>query len=94
VTGITDKATGTFDTGGQASAITPIGRMAFPGDILPEWEDVARGLAPNAELDDVPVLQRLARRNALAGVLNSARFFDVGNADGYRDAVSTFPARA
>jgi UTP--glucose-1-phosphate uridylyltransferase len=94
VTGIADKSTGSFDTGGQPSAITPIGRMAFPGHILPEWEEVARELAPNAELDDVPVLQRLARRNALAGVINSARFFDVGNAEGYRDAVSTFPARA
>jgi len=94
VTAIAEKGTGSFDTGGQPSAITPIGRMAFPGEVLPEWEELARELAPNAELDDVPVLQRMARRNALAGVLNSARFFDVGNAEGYRDAVSAFPARA
>jgi UTP--glucose-1-phosphate uridylyltransferase len=94
VTAIADKSTGSFDTGGQPSAITPIGRMAFHGDILLEFEEVARGLSGNAELDDVPVLQRLARRNALAGVVNSARFFDVGNAEGYRDAIAAFPARA
>ena len=94
VTAIADKGKGSFDTGGQASAITPIGRMAFPGDIMAEFEDVARGLSENAELDDVPVLQRLTRRNALAGVINSARFFDVGIPEGYRDAVGAFPARA
>jgi UTP--glucose-1-phosphate uridylyltransferase len=93
VTAIADKGKGSFDTGGQPSAITPIGRMAFPGDILAEFEDVARGLSEHVELDDVPVLQRLARRNALAGVVNSARFFDVGIAQGYRDAVTAFPAR-
>lgn len=94
VTAIADKSKGSFDTGGQPSAITPIGRMAFPGDILLEFEEVARGLSGNTELDDVPVLQRLARRNALAGVVNSGRFFDVGNAEGYRDAIVAFPARA
>jgi UTP--glucose-1-phosphate uridylyltransferase len=94
VTAIADKGKGSFDTGGQAWAITPIGRMAFPGDVLPEWEEVGRGLSPNAELDDVPVLQRLAGRDALAGVVTSARFFDVGNPEGYRDAVAAFPARA
>jgi hypothetical protein len=39
------------------------------------------------------VLQRLARRGALAGVLGEARFFDVGVPEGYRDAVATFPPR-
>ncbi len=74
--------------------MTPIGRMAFPGDVLEEFEEVARGLAAGAELDDVPVLQRLARREALAGVISPARFFDVGVPEGYRDAVATFPALA
>jgi hypothetical protein len=46
------------------------------------------------ELDDVPILQRLARRNALAGVISRATFFDVGVPEGYRDAVAAFPARA
>jgi UTP-glucose-1-phosphate uridylyltransferase len=45
------------------------------------------------ELDDIPVLQRLARRDALAGVISRAEFFDVGVPEGYRDAVCAFPLR-
>ena len=93
VTDIADKGTGRFDTAGQASAVTPIGRMAFPAGILEEFEEVGRSLAPGAELDDVPVMQRLARRDALAGVINRARFYDVGVPEGYRDAVADYPPR-
>ena len=93
VVGIADKGAGRFDTAGAASAVTPIGRMAFGGDILGEFEEVQRSLAPGAELDDVPVLQRLAQRDALAGVISQARFFDVGIPEGYRDAVAATPAR-
>ena len=46
--------------GGGLGAVTPIGRMAFPGDILEEFEAVSRALPAGAELDDVPVMQRLA----------------------------------
>ena len=77
----------------MGAAVTPIGRMAFPGGVLDEFEEVGRTLPAGAELDDVPVLQRLARRGALAGVLSTARFFDVGVPEGYRDAVATFPPR-
>jgi UTP-glucose-1-phosphate uridylyltransferase len=95
IVAVADKgATARFDTEGDAVAVTPIGRMAFPGDLLAEFEEVGRTLAPGAELDDVPVLQRLARREALAGVISSARFFDVGVPEGYRDAVAASPARA
>jgi UTP-glucose-1-phosphate uridylyltransferase len=94
VTAIADKGAGRFDTAGGQAAVTPIGRMAFLGGILAEFEEVGRGLAPGAELDDVPVMQRLARRNALAGVISPARFFDVGVPEGYKEAVATFPARA
>lgn len=94
VTAVADKGAGRFDTAGDAVAVTPIGRMAFSGDLLDEFEEVGRGLAPGAELDDVPVLQRLARREALAGVISPARFFDVGVPEGYRDAVAASPARA
>jgi hypothetical protein len=55
---------------------------------------VAKTLAPGVELDDVPVLQRLARQEALAGVISPAKFFDVGVPEGYREAVAAFPARA
>ncbi|HXE57903.1 MAG TPA: sugar phosphate nucleotidyltransferase [Gemmatimonadales bacterium] len=88
---VADKGTGRFDTAGEERAVTPIGRMAFPGDVFLEFEEVARGLPPGAELDDVPVLQRLARRGALAGVVAAARFFDVGVPEGYRDAVVAHP---
>jgi UTP--glucose-1-phosphate uridylyltransferase len=94
VVDVAGKSTGRFDTAELAAAVTPIGRMAFPGAVFDELEEIGRQLGPGAELDDVPLLQRLARRNALAGVISSARFFDVGVPEGYREAVATFPARA
>jgi UTP--glucose-1-phosphate uridylyltransferase len=94
VTAIADKGAGRFDTAGDQAAVTPIGRMAFAPDMLSEFAEVGRGLPPNAELDDVPVLQRLAQRNALAGVISPAKFFDVGVPEGYREAVAAFPPRA
>ena len=94
VTKVADKGSGRFDTAGDEVAVTPIGRMAMPGNLLDEFEEVGRELPPGTELDDVPVLQRLARREALAGVISQARFFDVGVPEGYRDAVAASPARA
>ena len=93
VTDIADKGKGRFDTAGEAAAVTPIGRIVVPAGILEEFEEVGRGIPAGAELDDVPVMQRLARRGALAGVVSEARFFDVGVPEGYRDAVASFPAR-
>jgi UTP-glucose-1-phosphate uridylyltransferase len=90
---VADKGTGRLDTTGDAAAVTPIGRMAFPAGILDEFEEVGRSLPSGVELDDVPVLQRLARRDALAGVISRAGFFDVGVPEGYHDAVAAFPAR-
>jgi UTP--glucose-1-phosphate uridylyltransferase len=92
VTDVADKASGRFDAGAEA-AVTPIGRMAFAGEVLGEFEEMARTLPAGAELDDVPVLQRLARSRRLAGVLSEARFFDVGVPEGYREAVATFPPK-
>jgi UTP-glucose-1-phosphate uridylyltransferase len=94
VVGIADKGAGRFDTAGAHAAVTPVGRMAFRGDVLEEFEEVGRTLPSGAELDDVPVMQRLARREALAGVISQARFFDVGVPEGYREAVAASPARA
>jgi UTP-glucose-1-phosphate uridylyltransferase len=93
ITAVADKGAGRFDTAGDQAAVTPIGRMAFSGSILEEFEEVGRSLAPGVELDDVPVLQRLAGREALAGVISLARFFDVGVPEGYQEAVANFPAR-
>jgi UTP--glucose-1-phosphate uridylyltransferase len=91
---IGEKGSGRFDTSGEASALTAVGRMAFPAGILDEFEEVRRSGPAGADLDDVPVLQRLARRAALAGVISPARFHDVGIPEGYREAVAGFPARA
>ncbi len=93
VTAVADKGAGRFDPGPDESAMTPIGRMAFHGDVFDEFTDVARELPTGAELDDVPVIQRLARRGALAGVALAGRFFDVGVPEGYHDAVASFPAQ-
>lgn len=94
VTDVADKGSGRFRTGGAASAVTPIGRIAFTGDVFREFDEIARSLSPGAELDDVPVMQRLARRRTLAGVTSNARFFDVGVPEGYRDAVCSFGSTA
>jgi UTP--glucose-1-phosphate uridylyltransferase len=94
VTAVADKGAGRFDTAGDQRAVTPIGRLACPANLLDEFEQVGRSLAPGAELDDVPVMQGLARRDALAGVISPAIFYDVGVPEGYREAVATFPARA
>ena len=94
VVDLADKGKGRFDTEGQAVAVTPIGRVVFGGDVLEEFEEVGRTLPEGAELDDVPVMQRLARRGALGGVVSEARFFDVGVPEGYRDAVAAFPPRS
>jgi UTP--glucose-1-phosphate uridylyltransferase len=93
VVDVADKGQGRFDPGGAAGAVTPVGRVVFPGEILAEFEEVERTTPVGAELDDVPVMQRLARRGALAGVVSEARFFDVGVPEGYRDAVAAFPPR-
>jgi UTP--glucose-1-phosphate uridylyltransferase len=89
---LADKGSGRFDPGGDRAA-TPIGRLVLPGTAWGELDDIARSLPSGAELDDVPLLQRLARQGALAGVRCTADFFDVGVPEGYRQAVSAFPAQ-
>lgn len=92
VTDVADKGSGRFDPGGSGRAATPIGRFVLPAGTWTELDDIAGSLPAGAELDDVPLLQRLARRGALAGVRCSADFFDVGVPEGYRQAVATFEA--
>jgi UTP--glucose-1-phosphate uridylyltransferase len=87
---LADKGRGRFDPGGDRAA-TPIGRMVLPGTAWAELDDIARSLPSGAELDDVPLLQRLARRGVLAGVRCNAEFFDVGVPEGYRQAIAAFP---
>ena len=91
LTALAGKGEGRFDTAGEQTAATAIGRFLFTGDVFGEFEEVARTLAPGAELDDVPVLQRLAARRELGAVWNPARFYDVGVPEGYHQAVADFP---
>jgi UTP-glucose-1-phosphate uridylyltransferase len=65
---------------------TPIGRYAFQADVAEQIATVERGLKSGEELDDVPLLARLAAAGRLRGVVYATPFADVGNPDGYRAA--------
>lgn len=83
---------GRFDAEGEG-VLAPTGRVAYNGDAFTEFDAVASALPPGAEVDDRPVLQRLAARGALEGIAVPARLFDLGVPEGYRDAVARWPAR-
>lgn len=76
----------TFDTAGAASAYTHVGRFVFTPELFDAVDEVERTLAPGAELDDVPVLQRLNDRGRLVGRRILGRFLDAGLPDGYLEA--------
>ena len=78
----------TFDTGGRATAHTGVGRYVFTPEVFVMIDDVERALAPGAELDDVPLLQRLLTDGRLIGRLIEGRFLDVGIPAGYHEAQS------
>jgi UTP-glucose-1-phosphate uridylyltransferase len=80
------ERTRTFDTGGAPSAFTGVGRYVFTADAFDAIDDVERTLPPGAELDDVPVLQRLLARGRLVGRRMRGRFLDVGLPSGYEEA--------
>jgi UTP-glucose-1-phosphate uridylyltransferase len=69
---------GSFDTGGQAAAFTGVGRYVFSQALWPAIDAVARELPPDAELDDLPVMQYLLARGELVGRQLQSRFLDVG----------------
>lgn len=76
----------TFDTGGAPSAFTGVGRYVFRADVFDAIDEVERELPVGAELDDVPVMQRLLSRHALVGRRIAGRFLDVGLPSGYEEA--------
>lgn len=76
----------TFDTGGAPSALTGVGRYVFTPEAFDAIDEVARSLAPGAELDDIPVMQRLLARGRLVGRVLHGRFLDVGLPGGYQEA--------
>jgi UTP-glucose-1-phosphate uridylyltransferase len=83
---------GRFDVEGEP-VLAPTGRVAYTSDAFDDFDAVAATVPPGAEIDDRPVLQRIAARGALDGVPVPAKLFDLGVPEGYRDAVSRWPAR-
>jgi UTP--glucose-1-phosphate uridylyltransferase len=81
-----DPRAATFDTGGAPSAFTGVGRFVFTDEVWEVIETVARMLPPGAELDDVPVLQRLLAVSRLVGRRMRGQFLDVGLPSGYEEA--------
>jgi UTP--glucose-1-phosphate uridylyltransferase len=96
ITRIPDKGAhaGTFDTGGAAVAYTGVGRYVFMPDALAAIDEVERELTPGAELDDVPLMQRMVARGRLTGRLIEGRFLDVGLPAGYLEADAVLRERA
>jgi UTP--glucose-1-phosphate uridylyltransferase len=94
ITRIPDKGarSSTFDTGGTARAYTGVGRYVFMTDALWAIDEVERGIAPGAELDDIPLMQRLVGEARLTGRVIRGRFLDVGLPAGYLEADSTLRA--
>lgn len=84
----------TFDTGGAASAFTGVGRYVFLPDAFEAIDDVEASLASGAELDDVPVMQRLLAAGRLTGRRIEGRFFDVGLVSGYVEAAGEYSGAA
>ncbi|HEV2641180.1 MAG TPA: sugar phosphate nucleotidyltransferase [Candidatus Elarobacter sp.] len=84
----------TFDTGGAPSALTGVGRYVFTTDAFDVIDEVEHGLAPGAELDDIPLMRTLLARGKLVGCVLHGRFLDVGLAAGYRDADEVLAAEA
>ncbi len=76
----------TFDTGGAPSAFTGVGRYVFRPDVFDVIDAAERALPADAELDDVPVMQRLLAAGQLVGRRMRGRFLDAGLPDGYAEA--------
>jgi UTP--glucose-1-phosphate uridylyltransferase len=84
--------TASFDTGGAASAFTGIGRYVFTSEAFAAMDDVERSLKPGAEVDDIPVMQRLLDAGRLVGRRIRGCFLDVGLPDGHAEANAVLAA--
>lgn len=82
----------TFDTRGASSAFTGVGRYVLTADAFEVIDEVEAQLAPGAELDDVPMMQRLLSAGLLTGRVIAGRFYDVGIVSGYEEAEDMFDA--
>lgn len=77
----------TFDTLGEASALTGVGRYVFTEEVFSAIDAAEQNLGAGAELDDIPVLQALLAHGRLVGRVLAGRFVDVGIPQGYAEAL-------
>jgi UTP--glucose-1-phosphate uridylyltransferase len=76
----------TFDLRGASSAFTGVGRYVFLPDVFAAIDEIDANLPGGKELDDIPVMQLLLRRNDLTGCRIRGDFLDVGLPSGYTEA--------
>src|SRR3954468_16824142 len=76
----------TFDLGGARSAFTGVGRYVFAPEAFAAIDEIDAKLPAGKELDDIPVMQLLLRREALTGCRIRGDFLDVGLPSGYKEA--------
>jgi UTP--glucose-1-phosphate uridylyltransferase len=76
------------DKGAPASpsAFTGVGRFVVTDEVWAVIDAVGAALTPGAELDDIPVLQRLLAAGRLVGRRIRGQFLDVGIPAGYEEA--------
>lgn len=80
----------TFDLGGAQSAFTGVGRYVFLPEAFDAIDEVDAALHRGKELDDIPVMQLLLKRERLVGCVIAGDFLDVGLPSGYVEADSRF----
>jgi UTP--glucose-1-phosphate uridylyltransferase len=80
----------TFDLGGAQSAFTGVGRYVFLPEAFEVIDEVDRTLHKGKELDDIPVMQILLKRDRLTGCVIRGDFLDVGLPSGYLEADTRF----
>ncbi len=78
---------------GGGARLFVLGRVALPGEIFDLFDQEAGRLESGAAFDETPVLRRLAAEGVLRGIRCEAPVYDVGVPEGYRDAVTAWPAR-
>ncbi|MDX2193395.1 MAG: sugar phosphate nucleotidyltransferase [Gemmatimonadales bacterium] len=71
-----------------------VGRFVYPGDVFDRLAAEDRRLGADGELSDLALLRKLAEADELRAVMTNSQVFDIGTPEGYRTAVSAFPAVA
>jgi len=80
----------TFELGGAQSAFTGVGRYVFLPEAFDAIAEVDAALHRGKELDDIPVMQLLLKRERLVGCVIAGEFLDLGLPSGYREADDRF----